>query len=137
MLRDFCDCRSNAHSFISLGQRRYFSLIHYCDAVVGNSSSGLLEVPSFKTPTVNIGDRQKGRLKSPSIIDCNPSKSDILKAITTALGFNSSPDPIEKYLNPYGEGNASLTIIDHLNNLDLSNIKKGFFNINIPNYYSS
>ena len=71
-------------AFISLGHLRYLSLLQYVDMVVGNSSSGLIEVPSFKIPTINIGDRQKGRLKSKTVIDCEPTKDSILKAIEIA-----------------------------------------------------
>ena len=70
MIEEFCSKNTNAHCFTSLGQLRYFSAINYIDGVVGNSSSGLAEVPSFKKATINIGDRQKGRLKADSVIDC-------------------------------------------------------------------
>ena len=60
---------------------RYLSCLQYVDAVIGNSSSGLLEVPSFKKPTINIGDRQRGRLKASSVIDCQPIASEIISSI--------------------------------------------------------
>jgi len=81
MIRDFCATRRYAKAFTSLGQQRYFSCIQQCDGVVGNSSSGLAEVPSFKKGTVNIGDRQKGRLRAASVIDCEPEREAIAAAL--------------------------------------------------------
>lgn len=82
LIHNFVSCHSNAYVFTSLGQLRYLSLLQYIDVVIGNSSSGLLEVPSFKKPTVNIGDRQKGREKAKSVIDCDPNRISIDLAIT-------------------------------------------------------
>ena len=75
--------------FISLGQLRYLSALQYVDAVVGNSSSGLLEAPSFKIGTINIGDRQKGRIKASSVIDCEPKKNSISTALTELYCFQN------------------------------------------------
>ena len=72
MVQDFCNLRPYAKAFTSLGQLRYFSCVQYIDGVVGNSSSGLLEIPSFKKPTLNIGDRQKGRLQAVSVLNSEP-----------------------------------------------------------------
>ena len=99
----------NAKSYNSLGQLRYFSTINQVNAVVGNSSSGLYEVPSFKKPTVNIGDRQKGRLSAASIIDCKSEVKAIEQAILQVFEMDCST-----VYNPYGEGNASSKIIHHL-----------------------
>ena len=85
-LRDFAERHPNAHLTKNLGHVLYLSLLSEVDAVVGNSSSGIIEAPAFGTPTVNIGDRQKGREQAPSIIDCSFDVADIAKAITTALG---------------------------------------------------
>ncbi len=126
---------NKAIAHTSLGQLRYLSAIRHVDAVVGNSSSGLLEVPSFKKPTVNIGDRQKGRIMPDSIINCNPDYLSIKNAIQKAL----SPDFREisgSVRNPYGEGNASGQIVEILKNIRLDNIlKKKFYDINfeLPN----
>ncbi|MBI3565970.1 MAG: UDP-N-acetylglucosamine 2-epimerase (hydrolyzing) [Elusimicrobia bacterium] len=79
------DNRARVKAFPSLGQLAYLSLLKHCDAVVGNSSSGLIEAPSLGVPTVNIGDRQKGRLKAPSVIDCTESLGAISAAIRRAL----------------------------------------------------
>ncbi len=119
--------KTRAVLFASLGRQRYLSALQCVDAVIGNSSSGIHEVPSFKKPTVNIGDRQEGRLKAPSVIDCKPEKRDIVKAVEKAL----SPEFLEKVRrakNPYGEGSASVKIKDILKKLrlDESLLKKKF-----------
>lgn len=117
-------------SFTSMGQLRYLSAIEHCSVVIGNSSSGILEVPSFKKPTVNIGDRQKGRLQAPSIINCEPIENKILESIEKARSkeFVSS---LKNIINPYGDGNTSNKIIEEIKNffnksLDL---KKPFYDI--------
>lgn len=115
--------------FTSLGQLRYLSALQFVDAVVGNSSSGLLEAPSFKIGTINIGDRQKGRIKADSVIDCSANKTDIEKAFEKLYSkeFQNSLINVE---NPYGDGCASKKIIEVLKNVDLKNIlKKSFYNI--------
>lgn len=91
---------------ISLGQEMYYSLIRLIDAVVGNSSSGLYEVPSFKKPTVNIGDRQKGRIQAKSVINCRPEKAEILEAIERAFRLDCSG-----VVNPYGDGKSAARIV--------------------------
>ena len=122
----------NSHksvAFTSLGQLRYLSALQYMDAVVGNSSSGLAEAPSFKIGTINIGDRQKGRIKADSVIDCEPNKEDILKAFTK-LYSKEFQDVLIKTQNPYGDGCASAKIIEVLKNIDLRHLlKKSFFDI--------
>ena len=115
--------------FTSLGQLRYLSALQYMDACVGNSSSGLIEAPSFHIGSINIGDRQKGRLKAASIIDCAPEKVSILAAFTTLYSdeFKAQLPALE---NPYGNGGASEKIIKILAKQDLSNIlKKTFYNL--------
>ena len=116
-------------AFISLGQLRYLSLLQHVDMVVGNSSSGLIEVPSFKIPTINIGDRQRGRLKSKSVIDCEPTKDSIIKALKVAksASFKKSLDSIE---NLYGTSNSSDKIVTILRNVDIKRVlKKEFYNL--------
>lgn len=116
-------------AFTSLGQVRYLSALQFMDAVVGNSSSGLLEAPSFKIGTLNIGDRQKGRLKAQSVIDCKPTARDIAQAFETLY----SPDfqqNLKKVQNPYGDGIASKRIVDTLKKTDLYDIvKKSFYDL--------
>ena len=131
MIEEFCSKNTNAHCFTSLGQLRYFSAINYIDGVVGNSSSGLAEVPSFKKATINIGERQNGRLKADSVIDCEPTKDSIKKAISA-----SYTEQFQKQLvtttNPYGEGGSVEKIIEVLKSVSFENlIKKKFFNIKI------
>jgi len=115
--------------FDSLGQLRYLSAIQYCDAVIGNSSSGLLEVPFFKKPTVNIGIRQGGRLKAESIIECDFAVNNIIKAINKAVSekFNKQIQHIELL---YGEGNTSEQILNILKQVELENITiKKFYDL--------
>ena len=92
--------------FKSLGVRRYLSALGYVTAVVGNSSSGLLEVPSAHIPTLNIGDRQKGRLRTKSIIDCGIYREDIIRAINRAMSSDFRAQCKEIY-PPYGDGHAA------------------------------
>ena len=116
-------------AFTSLGQLRYLSALQFMDAVVGNSSSGLTEAPSFKIGTINIGDRQKGRIKAESVIDCQPDKQDILRAFEK-LYSNKFQKSLEKIENPYGDGMASKKIINVLKNMELPEIlKKSFYDI--------
>lgn len=109
MIDEYVQERSNTVAYTSLGQLRYLSAIQYVDAVVGNSSSGLYEVPSFSKPTVNIGDRQKGRLQATSVINCNTTEIDIEKAIVQAFDKDCS-----NTVNPYGDGNSSNRILNIL-----------------------
>jgi GDP/UDP-N,N'-diacetylbacillosamine 2-epimerase (hydrolysing) len=129
LIEEFCLSRNNCKAFTSLGQIKYLSFLKYVDVVVGNSSSGLLEVPSFLIPTVNIGDRQKGRLKADSVIDCPPEKKHILYSIKKAISaeFKESCKLVK---NPYGKGGASKMIIKKLEQTDFSNLlKKQFYNL--------
>ena len=115
--------------FTSLGQLRYLSALQYVDAVVGNSSSGLAEAPSFKIGTINIGDRQKGRIKASSVIDCEPNKDSILKSFEK-LYSKEFQETLKTTLNPYGDGYASKRIVEILKNVDLKNIlKKSFYDL--------
>lgn len=127
MLEQFAAHHSNAQVFQSLGHLRYLSCIAQVDAVVGNSSSGLAEVPSFRKGTINIGERQRGRLKATSVINCQPLREDIDAAIQTLY----SADFQAKLLatcNPYGDGGASEKVIKILKAIELSGVlKKQFF----------
>lgn len=125
----FVECHDNAYMFASLGARRYLSLVIQVDAVVGNSSSGIIEVPSLKTATVNIGDREGGRIRAQSVIDCNPNRDDISKAISTAL------DPewrecLATTINPYDKPGTAKAIVSTLVSVMLDGIlKKNFYDI--------
>jgi len=121
--------REKSIAFTSLGQLRYLSAIQYVDGVVGNSSSGLLEVPSFKIGTVNIGDRQRGRVKAKSVIDCKSTKDEIGEAIFTLFStdFREGLDDLK---NPYGSGGASKQIARIISEYPLDGIlKKPFFDV--------
>lgn len=126
MVETFVSKHPNAKAFTSLGQLLYLSTMAHVDAVVGNSSSGLYEAPSFGIPTVNIGDRQKGRLKASSVIDCKPIKEDIIYAIEKALSGVYSDTG-----NPYGDGYSSEKIIKILNSVGNYQllIKKSFHEV--------
>lgn len=128
-IHQFCATHTNAKAFISLGHLRYLSCVAQVDAVVGNSSSGLLEVPSFRKATINIGDRQLGRIKATSVVDCKPNSAAILGAIKHVL----SPDfksHLSEVINPYGSGGASSKIVDRISKFPLDGlIKKSFFDI--------
>lgn len=118
---------SRVKVFASLGQINYLSMVQECDVVIGNSSSGLIEVPSFKKATVNIGSRQTGRLKAESVIDCDSNKDSIVMAIRKAL----SPEfqqILQDVVTPYDEGMPSLQIKDQLKKVDLSNLLIKKFN---------
>lgn len=117
--------------FTSLGQLRYLSALQYVDAMVGNSSSGLAEAPSFKIGTINIGDRQKGRIKASSIIDCEPNETSIQKAFSK-LYSKEFQETIKNTVNPYGDGCASKKIIEVIKNTNLDDIlKKSFFDLKV------
>ena len=109
MVDQFVSEHSNAKAYTSLGQLLYLSAMANVDVVVGNSSSGLYEAPSFKVPAVNIGDRQKGRLKASSVIDCEPKAEKIKSMIQDAFKMDCSD-----VVNPYGEGNSSEKILSIL-----------------------
>ena len=129
MIQDFIRKNKNAIVFSSLGQLRYLSCIKYVDAVIGNSSSGLIEVPYLKKPTINIGDRQKGRLKADTIIDCNPERLSINNAIKKAFS-NDFKSKIKDSINPYGNGGGSEKIVKIIEGYNLNDIlKKNFYNI--------
>ena len=118
-----------AISFTSMGSLLYLSTLQFVDGVIGNSSSGLLEAPTFKIGTVNIGDRQKGRIKAKSVIDCKPTKESINAAIKT-LYSNGFRKELKNTTNPYGSGNAAEKIFNTLKYEPIpKNLKKEFFDI--------
>jgi len=120
-------CR--AVTFASLGQIKYLSTMQYVDAMVGNSSSGIMEAPSFKIGTINIGDRQQGRIRTGTTIDCRPTKEAIKSAIKR-LYSKEFQRKLKTAKNPYGEGKAAKKIKKILKNYDLRNIiKKVFYDI--------
>ena len=117
--------------FTSLGQLRYLSALQYVDAMVGNSSSGLIEAPSFKIATINIGDRQKGRTMAKSVISCDTNYKSIVKAFER-LYLKEFQMILSSVKNPYGYGGASEKIKKIIKNVDLDNIiKKSFYDIKV------
>ena len=132
MIDDYVNHNSHkAMSSVSLGQLLYLSALQYIDCALGNSSSGLLEVPSFKKATINIGDRQKGRLQGKSIINCTPVKEDISNALKMAYSENFQ-EMLQNMTSEYGDGKASKRIKEKLKSVSLDHIlKKKFYNIGI------
>ncbi len=131
-IKNFCRTHSSAIFIPSLGQTRYFSCITHVDAVVGNSSSGLIEVPTFKKGTINIGDRQKGRLRATSVIDCEPTRDSIAAALKRVYSIEFQKH-LSGTINPYGEGGASEAIVRYLVRLPLTKLlKKKFYDLRVP-----
>jgi GDP/UDP-N,N'-diacetylbacillosamine 2-epimerase (hydrolysing) len=129
MLGEFLASHSNARAFPSLGQLQYLSCMKYVDGVVGNSSSGLAEAPSMGIGTINIGDRQKGRLSATSVIHCEATLDSIRVALKK-LYDPSFQFSLASMKNPYGCGGASVKIVKVLRNYPLNGIlKKSFFNL--------
>ena len=120
---------SRSRTFNSLGQVRYLSAMKYASVVIGNSSSGIIEAPAFGTPTVNIGDRQKGRLRAASIINCEANERSIQQAIAKALTseFHASYKTTNA---PYGSPGASARIASELGMIEMSMLtQKSFYNL--------
>ncbi len=127
MIDTYVARHDNTIAFVSMGQLNYLSALQFMDAVVGNSSSGLLEAPSFKIATIDIGDRQKGRIKADSVISCLPSKDSIGKAFNELYSkqFQSTVGKVE---NPYGKDGASKEIVRIIKDISLDGIvKKSFY----------
>jgi GDP/UDP-N,N'-diacetylbacillosamine 2-epimerase (hydrolysing) len=121
VIEEFVESHRNAHSFISLGQQHYFSCIAQVDGVLGNSSSGLTEVPSFKKGTINIGTRQLGRLQASSVIDCEPEEDQIRDALVKLYSHDFKAS-LAMTSNPYGEGGASIKVVKVLRDAPLVGI---------------
>ena len=113
LVEEYVARKDNARVYTSLGQMRYLGTMALVDVVIGNSSSGLYEAPSFQTPTVNIGLRQQGRLKADSVFDCSSASDDIINAITKAMTFGS-----QKVENPYQKGDCAELIMKELKDID-------------------
>ena len=112
IIKEFVKNNPKAYFFDSLGSRLYLSFLKYAKAVVGNSSSGIIEVPFFLIPTVNIGNRQEGRLQPESVIQTGYSVNEICKGMEKALHDTEFLKKIKKIKNPYGDGNASKYVIE-------------------------
>ena len=120
-INQFVQSNSNARYYASLGQSLYLSTLLYCDGVVGNSSSGILEVPTLKKATINIGNRQLGREMAESVINCELDSGSIAKSIDEIYSKNFKV-VLSKVSNPYGRGGASLKIFEEIKKSDLSNL---------------
>lgn len=126
LIDNFVKNHKNVKYIKSLGMKRYLSAIRCVDAVVGNSSSGIMEVPSFKKATINIGSRQKGRIQASSIINCEPKKQDIINAIERVYKSDFS-----NVTNPYEKENTAKQILEIIKNFELNGIiMKEFYDIN-------
>jgi len=130
LIEGFVATHPNAKAYASLGSRRYLSCMAQVDGVIGNSSSGLLEAPSLGTGTVNIGDRQRGRLKAQSVIDCAPERAAIRAALNELYSPGFRHKLAQGIENPYGGGGATGRILAHLGDLPLENVlKKSFYDL--------
>ncbi|MGG7198256.1 UDP-N-acetylglucosamine 2-epimerase [Clostridium butyricum] len=131
MIDEYVSQRDNAISFESLGMLRYLSAVKYSAMVIGNSSSGIVEVPAFKIPTINIGDRQKGRLQGDTVINCNPDFDDICLSIEKAQN-EEFKNKIKNSKNIFGDGNTSDKIVKEIAKFlknDEINLKKKFYDL--------
>ena len=123
--------KNNSLLFKSLGQKMYFSVMKNSDLVLGNSSSGIIESPSLKKPSINLGDRQKGRIKAKSTITCEPNSKIILKSIKTVLSKKFIQN-INLSKSPYEKTNPSKKIFNKILKLNLNNIlKKTFYDLKV------
>lgn len=129
-IKDFVACHADrAAYFTNLGQLRYLSLLREVDAVIGNSSSGMFEAPAMRKPTVNIGDRQKGRLRADSILDCGEQASGIEAAIRKALSPQFKA-VVAAMSVPFGDGMASRKMCDILKSYPLKHgLQKEFYDL--------
>ena len=134
MIEDYAEEKpERAQVYSSLGQRRYLSALHHVDAVVGNSSSGLIEAPAIPVPTINIGDRQKGRLRAESVIDCHTDAENISNAIEKALS-REFQDILEDVTSPYGDGRAAPRICQDLKEASIESLAKSFYDLPVSEY---
>jgi len=136
MLDEYAGAHTNVHVYSSLGTQRYLSALKYATAVIGNSSSGLLEAPSFHIPTVNIGDRQKGRVRADSVFDCKPIAADIIRCIKLVRS-EETRSYVKTVENPYkcnrdGAGTTAHQIVSIIKEYVLGNrinLKKIFYDV--------
>lgn len=129
--KKFAAANDHVHLFASLGAKNYLSAMKYADMVMGNSSSGILEAPSFQLPVINIGDRQKGRLQADCVINCEPVAEEIRKAMEWGRS-REFQEKLRLVENPYGKGDTSTQIIARVKEYlkkDRINLKKSFYNV--------
>jgi GDP/UDP-N,N'-diacetylbacillosamine 2-epimerase (hydrolysing) len=126
LIEDFVEKHSNSIVFKSLGRVKYLSCLQLVNGVLGNSSSGIIEAPSFKVGTINIGERQLGRVQGESVINCDPKSSSIKLAIGK-LYEESFQSRLSAVVNPFEDGNSSQKIVSILKQVKLDNILKKSF----------
>jgi GDP/UDP-N,N'-diacetylbacillosamine 2-epimerase (hydrolysing) len=129
LIEEFVSKNSNSYAFSSLGHLLYLSTMAQVDLVIGNSSSGIIEAPALKKGTLNIGDRQSGRLQAKSIINCKPEKESILEGIKKlySVDFQSGLSDVR---NPYGNGLGSEKVVNILREISLEGlVKKAFHDL--------
>ena len=120
---------NSAKAYTSLGFRRYLSTLQFVKAAVGNSSSGIIEVPSFGIPTLNIGDRQKGRLASKSVVNCGTSKNEVIAGLKLCLS-EEMQKAAKTYENPYAKPDTANLIYQELKNVELAGLNlKTFYDL--------
>lgn len=129
-IKSYVACHKNTtKAFTSLGLKRYLSALKYVKAAVGNSSSGIIEVPSFGIPTLNIGDRQKGRLAAKSVIDCGASKEEVVRGLELCLS-DEIQQKARGYENPYAKANTASLIYHELKTVELVGLNlKTFYDL--------
>ena len=126
-INKFVNKNKNSSFHSSLGQLNHLSILSHCDVMIGNSSSSLIEAPSFKLPALNIGNRQKSRMRSNNIINSKNDIQSIEKGLDQALTMKR-----DSILNPFDGGNTSLKILEVLENIDLKDIlKKKFYDLKV------
>lgn len=129
-IENYVEKHSNsAKAYTSLGLKRYLSTLQFVNAAVGNSSSGIIEVPSFGIPTLNIGDRQKGRLASKSVINCGTSKDEVIVGLKLCLS-EEMQKAAKTYENPYAKPDTANLIYQELKNVELAGLNlKTFYDL--------
>lgn len=130
-LEGYCHEHENCKLFASLGMQRYFSCIQYAAAVLGNSSSGIIEVPAFGIPTINIGDRQKGRLQAQSVLNCPAKAQEIISTMKKSVSSEFQKEA-KQAVNPYGQGNTSEEIVKTIKKFlmsDVNMLQKSFYDL--------
>lgn len=126
LIEEFVESRPHAVAYTSLGQKAYLSLLKHVVCVIGNSSSGIIEAPSLKTGTVNIGNRQKGRIRASSVFDCEP-EVDAIKKTVCLLMTQDIQNKIRHTTNPHGGGKVSQRITEILSDVSLNNLHQKQF----------
>ena len=129
MIREFIAGHRQAQLVVNLGTQGYFSMMKYAAAMVGNSSSGIIEAASFKLPVVNIGNRQRGRVRGKNVIDVGYTHAEILAGVEEAISPEFCAATLSDLVNPYGDGHAAERIVDKLKHVKLNDelLRKRFY----------